>query len=334
MRWSACCAPLVTRTWSGSVRHAEAGQVGGDLPAQGRQAERVVAAVAEEGRQVVAHRGGHRLGDDRSGRKRADGELDGVVDERGQQADRRLPSRPSWSTGMRTASESILERREVWLRQAGPSRGDPRAAPLAAAGEAGQAKAVVRGDDRGAAEGEFARQLALRRQAGPGGQQPEVDGPCEGRGELLVQRVGAIRPGPDELDERGRGDHRLPFQSTCGGLAIGLVAHARHDARSNSPMSRRRVEPTPLDRKGRAKDMMFDQVVAALAVAAIFIAPLVAFAAAALRFGVDSRPGIDDRDSRPWLVPPANRGNSAQTDDPGATAGVVSCPGRLGPSRP
>ena len=49
--------------------------------------------------------------------------------------------------------------------------------------------------------------------------------------------------------------------------------------------------------------MMIDQIVAALAVAALFIAPLVVFAAAALRFGVDSRPGIDDRDRRPWLVP-------------------------------
>jgi hypothetical protein len=49
--------------------------------------------------------------------------------------------------------------------------------------------------------------------------------------------------------------------------------------------------------------MMIDQVVAALAVAAIFIAPLVIFAVAAIRFGVDSRPGIDDRDRRPWLVP-------------------------------
>jgi len=49
--------------------------------------------------------------------------------------------------------------------------------------------------------------------------------------------------------------------------------------------------------------MTIDLVVAALAVAAIFIAPLVAFAIAALRFGVDSRPGIDERDRRPWLVP-------------------------------
>jgi len=50
--------------------------------------------------------------------------------------------------------------------------------------------------------------------------------------------------------------------------------------------------------------MTLDQVLAALMVATIFIAPLVAFAAAALRFGFDSRPGIDD-DRRPWLVPSA-----------------------------
>jgi hypothetical protein len=68
-------------------------------------------------------------------------------------------------------------------------------------------------------------------------------------------------------------------------------------------MSRRQTNSTLLDRKGWAKDMMFDQVVAALAVAAIFIVPLVVFAAAAMRFGVDSRPGIDDPDRRPWLVP-------------------------------
>ena len=48
---------------------------------------------------------------------------------------------------------------------------------------------------------------------------------------------------------------------------------------------------------------MIDQVVAALAVAAIFIAPLVIFAVAAIRFGVDSRPGIDDPDRRSWHVP-------------------------------
>ena len=68
-------------------------------------------------------------------------------------------------------------------------------------------------------------------------------------------------------------------------------------------MSRHQTTSMPLDRKGRANDMTIDQVLAAVMVAAIFIAPLVAIAAAALRFGADSRPGIDDTDRRPWLVP-------------------------------
>jgi hypothetical protein len=51
--------------------------------------------------------------------------------------------------------------------------------------------------------------------------------------------------------------------------------------------------------------MIIDQLVAALIVAAIFIGPLVAFAVLAIRFGADSRPGIDDPDRRPWLVPGA-----------------------------
>ena len=51
--------------------------------------------------------------------------------------------------------------------------------------------------------------------------------------------------------------------------------------------------------------MTFDPIVAGLAVAALVILALVLFGAAALRFGVDSRPGIDDDDRRPWLVPSA-----------------------------
>jgi hypothetical protein len=47
--------------------------------------------------------------------------------------------------------------------------------------------------------------------------------------------------------------------------------------------------------------MTIDVTLAALA-ATIFIGPFVALAIAAIRFGVDSRPGIDDRDPRPWLV--------------------------------
>jgi hypothetical protein len=48
---------------------------------------------------------------------------------------------------------------------------------------------------------------------------------------------------------------------------------------------------------------MFEQFITALAVAAIVLLPLALIAFAALRWGVDSRPGIDDRDQRPWLVP-------------------------------
>lgn len=48
--------------------------------------------------------------------------------------------------------------------------------------------------------------------------------------------------------------------------------------------------------------MTFDQIAAALAVAAMFILPLVGLAIAAVRFGADSRPTIGDRDQRPWLV--------------------------------
>jgi hypothetical protein len=47
--------------------------------------------------------------------------------------------------------------------------------------------------------------------------------------------------------------------------------------------------------------MTIDIAMAALA-ATIFIGPFVALAAAAMRFGADSRPGIGSRDRRPWLV--------------------------------
>ena len=48
---------------------------------------------------------------------------------------------------------------------------------------------------------------------------------------------------------------------------------------------------------------MFEQIAAALAVAAMFIVPLAILGIAAIRFGADSRPGVGDRDQRPWLVP-------------------------------
>ena len=45
----------------------------------------------------------------------------------------------------------------------------------------------------------------------------------------------------------------------------------------------------------------FDIVVGAVAAIAIVVGPLLVLALAANRFGVDSRPSIDDRDQRRWL---------------------------------
>ena len=68
---------------------------------------------------------------------------------------------------------------------------------------------------------------------------------------------------------------------------------------SNVNLDARRT--VQVDLKGRATDMTIDIAMAALA-AIIVIGPFIALAVAAVRFGVDSRPGIGDRDRRPWLV--------------------------------
>jgi hypothetical protein len=47
--------------------------------------------------------------------------------------------------------------------------------------------------------------------------------------------------------------------------------------------------------------MTIDLAMAALT-AIILIGPFAALAVAAMRFGADSRPGVEDRDHRPWLV--------------------------------
>lgn len=47
--------------------------------------------------------------------------------------------------------------------------------------------------------------------------------------------------------------------------------------------------------------MTLDPIVAGLAAAAFIFLALVLFGAAAVRFGVDSRPDIGHRDRRPWL---------------------------------
>jgi hypothetical protein len=58
---------------------------------------------------------------------------------------------------------------------------------------------------------------------------------------------------------------------------------------------------TKWTRKEGCTDMTIDVALAAL-VATIVIGPFVALALAATRYGADSRPGIGERDPRPWLV--------------------------------
>ena len=89
-----------------------------------------------------------------------------------------------------------VERGEVRLGQAGPSGRDTGPAALPAAREARQAKAIVGRDDRGPAQRQLARQLALGGQAGARGQGAEVDGAGECCGQLLVERIRSVRPGP------------------------------------------------------------------------------------------------------------------------------------------
>lgn len=45
------------------------------------------------------------------------------------------------------------------------------------------------------------------------------------------------------------------------------------------------------------------EFIAFIAGAALILGPLALLGLAAAHFGVDSRPGLDDIDQRPWLVP-------------------------------
>ena len=83
MRWTACCAPLVTTISSGSVGTPVAGHVGGEAGPQPGQAERVVAHLAEQAGHILAQGQGDRVGDPRAGRQRPDGQADGLLHGRG-----------------------------------------------------------------------------------------------------------------------------------------------------------------------------------------------------------------------------------------------------------
>jgi uncharacterized membrane protein len=54
-------------------------------------------------------------------------------------------------------------------------------------------------------------------------------------------------------------------------------------------------------RGAKAVEEIFNVVLGAVAAITIVVGLLVALALAAIHFGVDSRPSINDRDQRPWL---------------------------------
>jgi hypothetical protein len=58
-----------------------------------------------------------------------------------------------------------------------------------------------------------------------------------------------------------------------------------------------------MDRFGKERVVAMDPIVSLIAAAALLVAPFAVLALAAIRFGADSRSGINDRDQRPWLVP-------------------------------
>ncbi len=48
-------------------------------------------------------------------------------------------------------------------------------------------------------------------------------------------------------------------------------------------------------------DNVLGDIIAAVLVVGILLGPLAAFGWAAVMFGVDSRPGLGERDPRPWI---------------------------------
>ena len=186
----------------------------------------------------------------------------------------------------------------------GPTGGDTRAAPLPAAREAGKPQAVVGGHDGRPAEGQFAGQLALGRQAGARRQQPDLDGAGERGGQLLVERIGPGRPRPEQLHEQRRprpstafSVHLMPIGSWCRPSCSPIWSHT-------NPLSRpirRRLDPA--GPKGRGSDDVRSDRSRRRGGRHRSSFRSSSSRSPPLRYGADSRPGIDDRDQRPWLVP-------------------------------
>jgi hypothetical protein len=68
----------------------------------------------------------------------------------------------------------------------------------------------------------------------------------------------------------------------------------------HAPVHCQQWTPEVVDWTGKDGDGM--DVGMAVMTAIVLIVPFLALAVAAVRFGVDSRPGVGDRDQRPWLV--------------------------------
>ncbi len=229
----------------GIGRDPEAGEIRGDRHAQPRPAERVVAHLAEQCRDILAKR-------------RFDGRADGGPRREGtdRQLDRSRVVR--WSEAACPHDAAADPNGPFGVRVAGRCRGEvvevgaacrhARPASLPAPCETGQTKAVVRSDDRRPAECQLPGQLALRGKAGARWEQPDLDRARQGVGQLLVEGLRTARPRTDQLDQPGGRDHLLPFQSTLDRLAIWHLVHRcqyrtrpvhcqewTHESRSNGP---------------------------------------------------------------------------------------------------
>ena len=201
----------------------------------------------------------------------------------------------------------LLERASGYgCEQPGPARRDPGATPLAAAGQAGQAEPVVGGDDGRPAEGQLAGPARARPAGGcPGGSSPTSMARARASASCSLRGSAPSAQGPISSTSVAAETIDCLFSPLGVGLAIGLVVScACQYASHNSPMStdgpRDRVDWTGKegrphdDRSGRGRPRGGRSSSARSSRSRL----------AAIRFGVDSRPGIGDRDRRPWLVRP------------------------------
>ena len=144
----------------------------------------------------------------------------------------------------------------------------------------------------------------------------------EGGGELLVERVRAVGPGAEEVDEASAAEtiECLFSPLVVDWLLDWSVMRCQYASIKQSNVNGTPEQGRAVDRKG-TEDRCIDVRRPLLAAAAIFIGPFVALAALAIRFGVDSRPGVDDPTGVPGSYRAADRRILAQANDPGSRPG-------------